>query len=44
MRAGKMIEAANAGAGAADESALQEALGALGETCKSCHSSFKINL
>ena len=44
MRASKMVEAAQAGAAAADEIELQEALGALGETCKSCHTSFKINL
>ncbi len=42
QRAVAMIEAARAGAGAADEFELQEALGALGQTCKSCHGSFKI--
>ena len=43
-RAVAMIEAAQAGAGAADEFELEEALGVLGETCKSCHQSFKIKL
>jgi len=41
-RAVEMIEAARAGAGAADELELEEALGALGQTCRSCHGSFKI--
>jgi cytochrome c556 len=44
QRATAMIEAAEAGAGATDEFALDEALGALGQTCKSCHGSFKIEL
>jgi cytochrome c556 len=38
-----MVEAARAGAAAADAFALDEALGALGQTCKSCHGSFKID-
>jgi len=42
MRAVAMIDAARAGADAADEFALEEALSALGQTCKSCHGSFKI--
>ena len=41
-RATAMIEAAKAGAGAADVFELEEALAALGQTCKSCHGSFKI--
>lgn len=40
-RASAMIAAARAGAGAADETALYQALGALAETCRSCHASFK---
>ncbi len=43
MRAAAMVEAARAGAAAADAFALDEALGALGQTCKSCHGSFKID-
>lgn len=42
QRAAAMIEAARTGAGAQDLSALQEALGALGQTCKSCHGIFRI--
>lgn len=42
QRAAAMIDAAAAGAGAEDVPALEDALGALGETCKSCHGSFKI--
>ena len=41
-RAVDMIEAARAGAGAADVLELEAALGALAETCRSCHGSFKI--
>ena len=42
QRAAAMIEAAEAGVGAGDEFALDAALGTLGQTCKSCHGSFKI--
>lgn len=42
QRASAMIDAAKAGAGAGDVSALQEAMANLGQTCKSCHGSFKI--
>lgn len=42
QRATTMIEAARTGAGAEDLSALQEALGALGQMCRSCQGSFRI--
>lgn len=37
-----MVAAAEAGAGAGDPAALQQALSELGETCKSCHGDFRI--
>ena len=40
-RAVAMTDAAEAGAGATDPAALQAALDALAETCRSCHASFK---
>ena len=41
-RAVAMVAAAEAGAGATDPVALQAALDALAETCRSCHASFKL--
>lgn len=40
-RASAMIAAARTGAGVTDAAALHDALGALAETCRSCHASFK---
>lgn len=40
-RAAALVEAARAGAGAADEFELETALAAVGQTCRSCHGTFK---
>lgn len=42
LRASALVEAAKAGAGAADEFELEEAIGALGQACKACHGSFRL--
>lgn len=41
-RAADLQSAASAGTSAADEFDLEESLGTLAQTCKSCHSSFKM--
>ncbi len=42
QRSAAMVTAAEAGAGAADEFELEEALGALAQTCRSCHGTYKV--
>ncbi|MCB1338492.1 MAG: cytochrome c [Maritimibacter sp.] len=41
-RAVETVEAADAGAGAETPTELKDALGALAQTCRACHESFKI--